>query len=189
MNTLSWNVRGAAGAVFWRTFRELINAHHHDVVILTKTCVSGDRANKIISSLGFQRYSKVDAMGFAGGIWVIWNPEVIFMEPIASSFQEIHLEAKVRNFSFLLTAIYGSPCFERHKLLWSSLSNLSLVLNYPWLLLGDFNDIASPTEKFGGGPPNFIKIETFNNFLNNCGLIDLGYVGPSFTWTNRRTDG
>lgn len=189
MNILSWNVRGAASAEFRRTFRELINTHQPDAALFTKTRVSGDRANTIISSLGFQRYTKVDAIGFAGGIWVLWNPYTITMEPIASSFQEIHLEAKVSNFSFLLFAIYGSPLFERCKLLWSSLSELSPILNYPWLFLGDFNDIASTSEKFGGGPPNDLKIELFNNFLNTCGLLDLGFVGPPFTWTNGRSGG
>ena len=29
----------------------------------------------------------------------------------------------------------------------------------------------------------------FNNFLNNCNLIDLGYNGPRFTWTNKRDNG
>lgn len=63
MNILRWNVRGAEGDDFRHSFR--------DVMILTETRVSGERANVIIASLGFERYTKVDAMGFAGGIWVL----------------------------------------------------------------------------------------------------------------------
>ncbi|XP_075636657.1 uncharacterized protein LOC142608883 [Castanea sativa] len=29
----------------------------------------------------------------------------------------------------------------------------------------------------------------FNDFLNNCNLLDLGYNGPRFTWTNKRDNG
>lgn len=71
MNILSWNVRGADSANYWRTFRELVNIHHSDVVILIEIHVSGDMKTNIISSLGFQHYVKVDAMGFARGIWVL----------------------------------------------------------------------------------------------------------------------
>lgn len=89
-------------------------------------------------------------MDFFGGIWVLWNPNVIFIEPITSSFQEIHLECKLGNSSFLLTVIYASPFFERRKALWSSLSNMSPMLNILWLIIGDFNDISKAYEKFRG---------------------------------------
>lgn len=54
MNILSWNVRKAAGANFRRVFRELVSCHNPNLVILTKTRVSGNRANRIIATLGFE---------------------------------------------------------------------------------------------------------------------------------------
>lgn len=53
-------------------------------------------------------------------------------------------------------------------------------------MLGNFNDIASPNEKFGGRPPNLSRIATFNKNLDYYNLIDLGFKGPKFTWTNNR---
>lgn len=44
-------------------------------------------------------------------------------------------------------------------------------------------------EKFGGRPLSQVKLNSFNSFLNTCGLVDLGYVGPPFTWTNGRSNG
>ncbi|KAF7827350.1 reverse transcriptase [Senna tora] len=32
-------------------------------------------------------------------------------------------------------------------------------------------------------------MDNFNSFLNNCNLLDLGFVGPLFTWTNCQQDG
>lgn len=52
--------------------------------------------------------------------------------------------------------------------------------------MGDFNEIAHPNEKFRGNQPSRIKMNFFNNFLNTSNLIDLGFVGPKFTWTNGR---
>lgn len=54
--------------------------------------------------------------------------------------------------------------------------------------MGDFNDISRPQEKFGGRPLSRVKMETFNNFLYKANLIDLGFIGPKFSWTNCRQD-
>lgn len=187
MNILSWNVRWAARSNFRRVFRQLITNHNPDIVILTETRVSGERASNIISTLGFECYTKVDAMGFAEGIWVLWNSNDVYMEPISSSFQEIHLECKVNDVFFLLSTIYASPNFERRKQLWTSFMNLPTNFNSSWLLIRDFNDIADPAEKFGGDPPSFTKMYFFNSFLNTCRLVELGFIGPKFTWTNGRS--
>lgn len=186
MNILSQNVQGDAGADFWRVFRDLTTTHRPDVIILTETRVSGHRASTIITTLGFDRYIKVDAMSFAGCICVLWNPQSVYIEPVGSSFQEIHLQVRVSNKLFLLTVIYASPDYSKRKLLWSSLSELGPMLNIPWLIMGDFNDISNPAENFGGGLPNQTKI---TNYLNSCNLLDLGCIGPCFTQTNNRPNG
>lgn len=45
------------------------------------------------------------------------------------------------------------------------------------------------TEKFGGNPVNNTRIDAFAQCLNYCNLIDLGYKGSKFTWTNKRRNG
>lgn len=128
-------------------------------------------------------------MGFAGSIWVLWNSQTVYMESVASFFQEIHLQVRVRNKLFLLTAIYASSDYSKRKILWTSLMDLAPILNLPWLVMGDFNDIVVPSEKFRRRPPSKVKINTLNCFLNTCRLVDLGFVGPCFTWTNGRING
>lgn len=54
-------------------------------------------------------------------------------------------------------------------------------LNYPWLLISDFNEIASPSAKIGGKIANKKKMDNFVNFLNKAELIDIGYTDPKFT--------
>jgi hypothetical protein len=56
----------------------------------------------------------------------------------------------------------------------------------PWLLAGDFNVILSLGEKFGGrnfGSPSY---NAFVDFLQELGLIDLGFNGNHYTWNNKR---
>ncbi|KAF7844754.1 reverse transcriptase [Senna tora] len=189
MNILAWNVRGAGGADFRRVFRETYAIHQPDAVILTETRVSGERANGIINSLGFEHTYKVDAMGFAGGIWVLWNSNNISIRIVSSSFQEVHSIVKVGPLSFILTSLYASPNHEKRKKLWDSLAEFSTMHSHPWLIMGDFNDISNNSEKFGGRVDNSNCMRIFNNFLNISRLIDLGFVGPLFTWTNCQPNG
>jgi hypothetical protein len=55
-----------------------------------------------------------------------------------------------------------------------------------WLLFGDFNLIRSPNEKYGGNSNNSSLINLFDDTLNNCNLVDLGYHGDIYTWTNNQ---
>ncbi|XP_062145430.1 uncharacterized protein LOC133852683 [Alnus glutinosa] len=57
----------------------------------------------------------------------------------------------------------------------------------PWLCVGDFNEIAEQSEKVGATlrrEPQMV----IRNTLEFCGLSDLGYKGPRFTWCNNRSD-
>lgn len=93
-------------------------------------------------------------------------------------------KVQVNSKSFIITAIYGRPMFSDRKVFWNRLEQISSFINLPWLIMGDFNEIAIPNEKFGGRPPNRTKLETFNNFLHKAKLINLGYSRPKYTWTN-----
>ena len=43
--------------------------------------------------------------------------------------------------------------------------------------------MISEEEKLGGLPINRTRMMAFRNCLDKCGLIDLGFHGPRFTWT------
>ena len=59
-------------------------------------------------------------------------------------------------------------------------------MGYPWIMLGDFNQIAYSNKKLGGNPPSFWRIEAFRDFWEDCNLTDLGCNGLRFTWSNMR---
>ncbi len=52
------------------------------------------------------------------------------------------------------------------------------------MLAGDFNEVLSSDNKFGGLLVNLRRSNLFNKCLNACGMIDLGFHGPHFTWSN-----
>ena len=50
-------------------------------------------------------------------------------------------------------------------------------------MLGDFNEVLNSDEKLGGRPINCNRALKFQECLNSCGIIDMGFSGPRFTWT------
>ena len=50
-------------------------------------------------------------MGFAGGIWLLWNSDRVGVVHLVSTEQEIHVEVKVlpSNLAWIFTTVYASP--------------------------------------------------------------------------------
>ena len=57
------------------------------------------------------------------------------------------------------------------------------------MIAGDFNEILASNEKFSTSLASQRRISCFHNCLDKCNLLDLGFNGPRFTWTNKRQDG
>jgi hypothetical protein len=188
MNIILWNCRGALNPNFRRSIADLVSCHSPSLLIVTETRVGGDRAKKITDTLPFDGAIHADTIGYAGGLWLLWDSAVVDVSVLAATEQEIHAVVKVRssNFSWLLSAIYASPRFLERKILWDNLSQVASLHNLPWLLAGDFNEVLSSEDKFGGLPVNLRRSQLFSNCLNNCGMMDLGFHGPRFTWSNLR---
>ena len=107
---------------------------------------------------------------------------------LAATEQEIHATIKVCNsdFTWLISCIYASPHLAERKIFWANLSQVALLHNLPWLLLGDFNEILCGNDKLRGRQINLNGALNFKSCLDDCNFLDLGFSGPKFTWSNRR---
>lgn len=52
--------------------------------------------------------------------------------------------------------------------------------------MGDYNQPISGRDKKGDKSINAVKAQGLLDMVNGCNLIDLGYQGPRYTWTNCR---
>ena len=57
----------------------------------------------------------------------------------------------------------------------------------PWVVCGDFNEITYTDEKLGWLDKDATQMWDFRECLSKCGLVDLGFVGQSYTWCNGRS--
>ena len=58
-----------------------------------------------------------------------------------------------------------------------------------WLCGGDFNEILKSHEKLGGRLQPYGQMQKFREVLDECGLLDLSFVGNKFTWFKTYLDG
>ncbi|KAL7216100.1 hypothetical protein ACSBR1_028109 [Camellia fascicularis] len=158
MKVLLWNYRGAASPHFRRHFFTLVNEYHPQLVILTETRVGGTRGKTLSENLGFSNVHISDPIGFSGGIWLLWNDLQIDCEVLLTTEQEIHAWIKI---------------------LWDNLMLLSTTHSSPWLMLGDFNEILTSADKFGGRAIQPHRARRFKECIDECGMIDWALLAPA----------
>ena len=63
---------------------------------------------------------------------------------------------------------------------------LANLHDLPWALMGDFNEVLATKEKYGGNPICQRRVNAIKECMDDCRMMDLGFTGPIFTWTNKR---
>ena len=109
---------------------------------------------------------------------LLWKEEDMVW---VDSFSNYYINAIVR-----LTGFYGeletSRCYEG----WNMLRMLNTKSKLPRCCFSDFNELLEVADKKGGAPWSYNLMQSFQDVLDDCGFIDLGFSGPKFTWHGKR---
>jgi hypothetical protein len=81
---------------------------------------------------------------------------------------------------------YRQPDPNKRDEEWTLLKYLTRLSPDPWFCIGDFNEVSSLSEKWGGRGRPTQQMKEFQKALEHCELSNLGYRGPKFTWSNCR---
>ncbi|XP_020881895.1 uncharacterized protein LOC110228556 [Arabidopsis lyrata subsp. lyrata] len=129
-----------------------------------------------------------------GRIWLVWDPSVSVLV-FKKSEQMILCSIKVPEVatSFVAAFVYGKNTVIERRLLWEEISLLahtSPLCDTPWVLMGDFNQIAETTEHFSIIPSSFSLsgLDDFQGCLRDNDLNDLPSKGVFFTWSNHQQE-
>ncbi|XP_058201666.1 uncharacterized protein LOC131316348 [Rhododendron vialii] len=154
------------------------------MVIITETRIGGERATKASANLGFTKVAISDSAGFAGEGDL--QCDILDVTP-----QEIHacIQVSPTSTPWILSAIYARPNYAVRREQWDNLTQFADSHNSPWIMAGDFNEVLSSSDKFGGRPISNSRSSAFCNCIDCCGMHDLGFSGPRFTWTNTQVTG
>ncbi|KAI9085778.1 hypothetical protein K1719_032192 [Acacia pycnantha] len=160
-----------------------------DLLVLLEPRVNGRQADRVIKNWGFRHSVRMEAEGFLGGIWILWELDDLVVNVQIMNEQFIHCKLCFGGEEMLLTTVYASPMESKRLRLWDLLYNLSREVSEPWILVGDFNEIKSPREQQGGGRVSGTRCHKFNEWIEDCNFIDIETQGPFFTWKGPKWEG
>ncbi|KAL4340431.1 hypothetical protein GQ457_08G021740 [Hibiscus cannabinus] len=155
------DMQGALDPAFERSFRLLLQNQVPDIVAIFEPRISGQAADTFVRRSEFEHSYRVEARGFSGGIWIMWRGSVQ-VDVLAVSNQFVH---------------------GRRRELWDQLRALDPGDDSPWVVGGDLNVIGNSAERRGGSDRRLGVCPRFCEFMNESGLIDMGFSGARFTWS------
>ncbi|XP_072993767.1 uncharacterized protein [Typha latifolia] len=168
--------------------RVLIRDHKLDMLVLLETHTNWPEAEQVAKKLGRGwQWFAVPAQGRSGGILVLWNKELGWVDVAAVSRYAAHLTITLPSGqTWIWTTVYASTNLEEQHELWEELKNM-VPINVPWAIMGDFNAFLSVEEKRCSGVAALgPKGQAFARFVDESGLCDLGYEGIPYTWCNNQ---
>ncbi|XP_075670153.1 uncharacterized protein LOC142639911 [Castanea sativa] len=174
---------GTLNPTFCNNVIELVRMYSPAILILTETKASGERAKRIADRLPFDGAIFDNIIGLSGGLWPLWDSSQVDIDEQSSTEQEIHamVTPKYSSSSWLLFAIYANPRLAERHLLWENLMAVFELHSFPWVIAGDYNEVLIGEDKYGGRPVNINRALRFQDCLDTCRMIDIGFSGTRFT--------
>ncbi|KAI9117576.1 hypothetical protein K1719_011742 [Acacia pycnantha] len=174
---------GAVNKRLLRNLRSVWKGTPPDLLFIVESI--GDSKSKFscFLSIGYDGLAVIPCVGRSGGIVAAWRSEKIEVNVVLSNRQFFHMKCTaVGAPEFFLTVVYVVPSPSMKQALWLDLRNIALSMSSPWVVVGDFNDIALSTKRTGGFDLNFSRMRIFQERIQDCMLSELGSAGPKFTW-------
>ncbi|KAH0714910.1 hypothetical protein KY284_007815 [Solanum tuberosum] len=143
---------------------------------------------RLTEVLKFDSQIQSVAQGLSGEIVIMWKRDLLKLDDITFTLQSIHVIIQVIPDSkpWYFSAIYTSSDFHTRTNIWEELINFSKSHKGDWIVGEDFNEILKASEKFRGRCINNSRSNLFRQCLDHYNLIDLGFKGCKYTWTNKR---
>ncbi|KAG6488356.1 hypothetical protein ZIOFF_049599 [Zingiber officinale] len=182
MSGIIWNVRGFGNLATQRRALFLRRHHHLSFLAVLEPMVDLD-CRYMARRMGFEEV----VSNKSGKVWFFWD-STIACKVLFDHDQFLHLELSSQLFpsSMIVTVVYAKCTRLERSLLWENLEELRPEGDILWLVGGDFNVISSMEEHSAGVLARPGAMEDFNNFIMLAGLVDVGFVGDRYTWTNNR---
>lgn len=196
MTGFFWNVRGFNKQSKHRVVKNWVQEKGLQFGGLLETRVKESKSAQIISSV-FPGWSAVNNYEYnrKGRIWVTWSSQVR-MTPVFKSEQMITMSVLLEGEEdeFFCSFVYAENTGERRKELWNDMKdhqNSRMFQNREWIIMGDFNEILDGEEHSNYEDSGLMTfgMKDFESVIQHCRLLDMGFQGPKYTWSNKRDEG
>ncbi|KAI3474488.1 hypothetical protein Pfo_029398 [Paulownia fortunei] len=183
MNFLVWNIRGIGNDASQKHLYNFCQLHKIKVLAILEPKVQLD-SRFFCRKLGFSRVFANQS----NKVWCFINND-FDVEVLLDHEQLLHLKLSsyLLPSTFQFTCIYAKCDIVGRRELWDQLRNIAdSADSQPWLIGGDFNTILHLQERTRNKEHRLTSLNEFGDMILDCGLIDVGYEGSPYTWTNHR---
>ncbi|XP_074346760.1 uncharacterized protein LOC141685565 [Apium graveolens] len=186
MSLLAWNCRGLAKPRTVRFLKEIIQQVRPNLIFFSEILVKQNKVEEVCRSINYAGCRTVEVQGHSGGLALFWKNEGgVDIKDVGRHYIDFEVvNDQIGRWRY--TRFYGCPERDRRRESWDILKELAGRSMLPWCIIGDFNDIMYAEEKRGVHNRARSLMEGFVSTVNDCGLVDLGYVGELFMWERFR---
>ncbi|KAF4367027.1 hypothetical protein G4B88_016739 [Cannabis sativa] len=133
--------------------------------------------------------AKQNSVGLSGGLGMCWMKGVSCNIQLSSRYSIIgEISSDPPGIPWTLVGTYGPPNSVDKELFWLKMGDYALKTTQPILFLGDMNGTLKDSECFHyHGSVSRYSFD-FRRMVDRAGLIDLGFLGPAFTWVKGSTN-
>ncbi|GKC60500.1 RNA-directed DNA polymerase, eukaryota [Tanacetum coccineum] len=168
--------------------RELCDKHKVSFLSLQETKMENiDQFNIKLcwGNYGFDS-SISPSVGNSGGILCVWDPRLFHKTNVTISdyliiIQGVWIPSGKKT---AIISIYAPQDIRDKKLLWEYLSLVISNWKGDVIVMGDFNEVRSPNERYGS-VFNSQGANIFNQFISSAGLEELPLGGCKYTWCHK----
>ncbi|XP_027067539.1 uncharacterized protein [Coffea arabica] len=185
MKVAVWNCQGAGGPLTISQLKEVLHLHFPNIMFLCETKNQERYMKQVQKRVNFENRFVVNPKGRAGGLALFWKEDVVLLGVQGSDWYIAAIVVeKETNDDWWLVGIYASTEDRVRKHQWKTIEEKKREWGEKWAVMGDFNDISSNGEKWGGRERSEGSFRDFNNFISGNELVDIGFVGVPWTWSN-----
>ncbi|KAD3641569.1 hypothetical protein E3N88_30793 [Mikania micrantha] len=131
------------------------------------------------------KYNEFDAVAVAsngrlGGLLSIWDPSIFQKQDLISNQNYLMVSGSNTGFTetFHVLNVYGPQDLNAKKLLWDELEALKLSHPGIWVMMGDFNEVRTPTDRLnwvfchqGALMTSFLMLKLLEKWSDHCPII------------------
>uniref|UniRef100_A0A803QB76 Reverse transcriptase domain-containing protein n=1 Tax=Cannabis sativa TaxID=3483 RepID=A0A803QB76_CANSA len=175
--TSLWEVRQLAA---------LIRQFQPEMLLLSETRIPSNKFQRVCNKLKFDDHHYVPPVGLSGGLGLCWLKGVqcnILKATKYVIWGEITSDPPGEKWH--LYATYGPPNGNNKEAFWNAIGDSIISSSLPTLLIGDLNGTLLDYECLNYAKQGNSSKYSFDlrRMVNRTGLVDLGFIGPIFTWS------
>lgn len=97
--------------------KHILREHKPVIVVIVDTKKTKEESKPLLSQLRFNKMVVVDSRGYSGGIWFLWDDELVALEGHVTSLWAKHaiITLKPHMAPWLILGVYASPRNSKKK--------------------------------------------------------------------------